>query len=260
MTASHTVQSQRAVVEQTIADLKLAKVLDGNKISEVEDRSKELDCVIGLHNLRVLLKDDPEYAIPQRRAAIPDDHVFKPLASPKELDFKIPAEIRPSQEALIGHIRAFETFLPSAAPALKKAVKIGGDGSVFLPTVGKRGRNLFNGAYVLHLRVQEEEMQVWTVKFLVGASYSYETHFGYFQIRKMRHQRLVFATATAGECVKAEIGPLKQLILSSHFFSSARACSHLNAVFRLLLDWIDPNVETMLVSKFVFGCALSFLY
>ena len=103
-------------------------------------------------------------------------------------------------------------------------------------------------------------MQVWTVKFLVGASYSYETHFGYFQIRKMRHQRLVFATATAGECVKAEIGPLKQLILSSHFFSSARACSHLNAVFRLLLDWIDPNVETMLVSKFVFGCALSFLY
>ena len=78
VTASHTVQSERAVVEQTIADLKLAKVLDGNKISEVEDRSKELDCVIGLHNLRVLLKDDPAYDIPERRAAIPDDHVFKP--------------------------------------------------------------------------------------------------------------------------------------------------------------------------------------
>lgn len=184
MTASHTVQSHRAVVEQTIADLKLAKVLEGNKISEVEDRSKDLDCVIGLHNLRVLLKDDPEYDIPERRAAIPDDHVFKPLTPPNELDFKIPPEIRPSLEQNIKHIRDFERFLPSAAPALKKAVEIGGDGSVFLPTVGKRGRNLYLGAYVLHLRVQKEEMEVWTVKFLVGASYSYETHSGYFEISK----------------------------------------------------------------------------
>lgn len=184
MAASHTVQSHRAVVEQTIADLKLAKVLDGNKISEVEDRSEELDCVIGLHNLRVLLKDDPNYDIPARRAPILDDHVFKPLTPPDELDFKIPPEIRPAQEKNITHIRAFEAFLPSAAPALKKAVEIGGDGSVFFPTVGKRGRNLYHGAYVLHLRVQEEEMEVWTVKFLVGASYSYETHSGYFQLSK----------------------------------------------------------------------------
>ena len=184
VTASHTVQSERAVVEQTIADLKLAKVLDGNKISEVEDRSKELDCVIGLHNLRVLLKDDPAYDIPERRAAIPDDHVFKPLTSPNDLDFKIPPEIRPNQEACIGHIRSFETFLPSAAPALKKALEIGGDGSAFFPTVGKRGRNLYNGAYVLHLQVQEGDMDVWTVKYLVGASYSYDTHSGYFKISK----------------------------------------------------------------------------
>jgi hypothetical protein len=171
-------------VEQTIGDLKKAKVLDGNKISSVEDRTKDLDCVIGLHNLRVLLKDDPKYDIPERRAALPEEHVFKPMTRPDELDFKIPPEIRPNQEPGIKHIRAFERFLPSAAPALKKAVEIGGNGSVFFPTVGKRGRNLYNGAYVLHLRVQEEEMEVWTVKFLVGASYSYETHSGYFEISK----------------------------------------------------------------------------
>lgn len=48
--------------------------------------------------------------------------------------------------------------------------------------------------------------------------------------------------------------------LLSFFFSSARPCSHLNAVFRLMLDWIDPTVETMLVSNFVFDFTLSFLY
>ena len=79
-------QSQRAVVEQTIADLKVAKVLEGNKITSVEDRTKELDCVIGLHNLRVQLKEDPEYDIPERRGVLSEDHVFKPKTPPKELD------------------------------------------------------------------------------------------------------------------------------------------------------------------------------
>lgn len=184
MTASHKVQSERAIVEQTIADLKQAKVLEGNKIDSVDDRTKELDCVIGLHNLRVLLKEDPKYDIPDRRAAVLEEHVFKPSTPADELDLKIPGEIRSNQEQDIKHIRAFERFLPSAAPTLKKAIEIGGEESVFYPTVGKRGRNLHNGAYVLHLQVQEEEMELWTVKFLVGASYSYETHSGYFQMSK----------------------------------------------------------------------------
>lgn len=184
MTASHKVQSERAIVEQTIADLKKAQVLGANKVNSVADATKDLDCVLALHNLRVLLKEDANYDIPERRAALAEEHVFKPLTPPNELDFKIPPEIRPKMEKDIKHIRAFERFLPSAAPALKKSVEIGGDGSVFYPTVGKRGRNLYSGAYVLHLQVQKEEMDVWTVKFVVGASYSYETHSGYFQISK----------------------------------------------------------------------------
>ena len=47
---SHKVQSIRAGVEQTIADLKLAKVMEDNKISSVTDMEKVLDCVISLHN------------------------------------------------------------------------------------------------------------------------------------------------------------------------------------------------------------------
>ncbi len=40
---SHKVQSVRAVVEQTIADLKLAKVMEGNKISTVSDFEEVLE-------------------------------------------------------------------------------------------------------------------------------------------------------------------------------------------------------------------------
>ena len=145
-------------------------------------REDELDCVIALHNLRVLLKFNPDFDIPERRHALPREHVFSPQKPANEVDLKIPPPIRPAQERDIKHIRDFISFLPSTVPAVKKALETGGDDSVFFPTVGKRGTNLYNGAYVLQLRVQQEEMGVWTVKFVVGASYSYELHTGYFQM------------------------------------------------------------------------------
>jgi hypothetical protein len=37
---------------------------------------------------------------------------------------------------------------------------------------------------VLQLQVQNEELDVWMLKYTVGASYSYETHTGYVQIRQ----------------------------------------------------------------------------
>lgn len=184
MSASHRVQSVRAVVEQTIADLKLAKVLFGNKINAIVSHEKELDCVIGLHNLRVLLKTDPQFDIPRRRNALVDEHIFKPLMKSEELDLKIPLPITPKMESEIAHIRRFEEFLSSASPAIGNALETGGKECVFYPTVGKRGRNLYNGAYVLQLRLQEELMECWTIKYLVGASYSYELHTGYFQMSK----------------------------------------------------------------------------
>jgi hypothetical protein len=138
--------------------------------------------VIGLHNLRVLIKENPNYDIPERRAALPEEHVFKPQVAPHEVDLKIPDEIRPRDEASIKHIRQFERLLPSLAPTLWKALETGGRDSVFYPTVGVRGKNLYNGAYVLQLQLQEETLGVWTVKFIVGASYSYETHTGYFRL------------------------------------------------------------------------------
>jgi hypothetical protein len=174
----------RAVVEQTIANLKVAKVMERNKIKSVEMFEKVLDCVIALHNLRVLLKANPQFDIPPRRAAIPGEHIFKPLVPENEVDLKIPADAPDLALKKYRHLSKFKDFLPSAAGAIKKALELHGDEGVFYPTVRKRGENLYKGAYVLQLRVQEELMGEWTVKYVVGASYSYETHKGYFQMSR----------------------------------------------------------------------------
>lgn len=180
--ASHRVQSLRAVVEQTIGDLKTAKVMDGNKISSSRLMSKVLDCVIGLHNFRVLRKADPNFVIATRVHAIPDQHIFRPLISEKDVDLHIPKDAPDLSAAENAHIRGFKEFLPSAAPAIKRAVERDGADRIFFPTVRKRGQNLYNGAYVLQLQVQHEDLGVWTVKYCVGASYSYEIHNGYFEM------------------------------------------------------------------------------
>ncbi len=118
VTNSHKVQSVRAVVEQSFADLKLAKVMESNKIGTVADFEEVLDCVIAPHNLRVLLKANPQYDIPERRAAISGDHTFKPLVPQNEVDLKIPADAPNLSLAAYRHIRDFKDFLPSAAERL----------------------------------------------------------------------------------------------------------------------------------------------
>lgn len=184
VTRSHMVQSVRATVEQTIADLKLAKVMESNKIATVADFEELLDCVIALHNLRVLINANPQYDLPARRRALPDEHIFKPLVPTMEVNLKIPADAPDLSLKKYRHISKFKEFLPSAAGAMTKAMDLHGNECVFFPTVRKRGENLYKGAYVLQLRVQDELLDTWTVKYLVGASYSYETHTGYFQVSR----------------------------------------------------------------------------
>lgn len=83
MEESHKFQSVRAVVEQTIRDLKCFKIMDRNKIKASAEFEQVLDCVIGLHNLRVLLKGDKMFDLPARRASVPGGHVFKPSVCKK---------------------------------------------------------------------------------------------------------------------------------------------------------------------------------
>jgi hypothetical protein len=172
------------VVEQTIRDLKCFKIMGGNKIKMAAEFEKVLDCVIALHNLRVLLKGDKNYDLPARRAAVLEDHVFKPMVSQKDVDLNIPADAPDLTKPKYRDIRDFKGFLASAAPAVKNALEKTGRDCIFFPTVKIRGENLYNGAYVLQLRLQRELLDVWTLKYIVGASYSYETHTGYVMMSK----------------------------------------------------------------------------
>jgi hypothetical protein len=134
--------------------------------------------------LRVLLKGDQEFDLPARRAAVPGDHVFKPSVPQKDVDLKIPADAPDLMEPKYRDIRDFKGFLTSAAPAITNALEKKGRDCIFFPTVKIRGQNLYNGAYVLQLQLQREVLVVWTLKYIVGASYSYETHSGYVKMSK----------------------------------------------------------------------------
>lgn len=125
LTATHDVQSHRVLVEQTIGDVKRAKILFGNKVGKIEDRSKDLDCVLALHNLRIRCKANPQYDIPFRRSPLPKEHVFGPRIPPEQLDLKIPKAVTSEMEAKVVHVREFERFLASETRALKKALAVG---------------------------------------------------------------------------------------------------------------------------------------
>jgi len=181
---SHKVQLVRAVVEQTIRVLKCFKIMDGNKIKTAADFEEVLDCVIALHNLRVLLKGDKVFDLLPRKFAVAGDHVFKPKIPQEDVDLKIPADAPDLSKPEYRDIRDFKGFLAAAAPAVKNALEKRGPDCIFFPTVKTRGQNLYNGAYVLQLQLQKELLGVWTLKYVVGASYSYETHTGYVQMSR----------------------------------------------------------------------------
>ncbi len=106
---------------------------------------------------------------------------------------------------------------------------------------------------MLQLRVQEELLGTWTVKYLVGASYSYKTHTGYF---KMSRDNAVMGSIC--DCFSERVvGTRKSVFWAmksssffyDNFFQSSRACSHLFAVLRLLVDFNDQKVDTLLVRR-----------
>ena len=246
MTRSHKVQSIRAVVEQTIADLKLAKVMNGNKISSVFEFERVLDCVIALHNLRVLLKHNPRFDIPARRAVVPGEHVFKPLVPQNDVDLKIPANPPNLSAPTFSHIRKFKDFLPSTHGAIQKAIELAGKECVFFPTVRRRGQNLYNRAYVLQLRVQEEQLERWTVKYLVGASYSYETHVGYFQWSRENAVISSICDCYSGYVLRVYCECFTAVSIDFHFFFSVSVRVLIFLLFCCI--WWTSMIQTLKLS------------
>ena len=178
-----------------------------------------------------------------------------------QVDLSIPADAPYLSSPNYKHIKDFVEFLPSAATAIKNAINSVGQERIFYPNVRKRGRNLYNGAYVLQLRVQDEGLGVWTVKYHVGASYSYEVHVGYFKMSRDNAAMENICDCYSGyvftRAVKLFFTHQLVFIFIFLFFFSARPCSHFFAVLLLLLDLNDPDVETLLVRLSYCGFALS---
>lgn len=182
--ASHKVQSIRAVVEQVFCDLKLEKWLDLSRLWEVDQLEKVLDAAFALHNLRMLCKLVENFKLEQRNWPIPGEHIFHPKQPALEVNWGIPKNLADLKLPELSHIAEFLDFLHSTPKALAKELGQTEEGSIFYPNVRVRGTNLYLGAYVLQLQVQNMGLDVFRVKYIVGASYSYLTHVGYFEMTK----------------------------------------------------------------------------
>lgn len=174
-------QSARTFVEHSFSDLKKFHVLDGNKINSARTFAQLLDCCMGLHNFILEVKRDPRYQIPRRNRTIEAEHVFT-TASEKNL--KIPDPPRTNVINRASHVEEFKNYLKLRRNDLAVAIGEGEGRSIFFPHVNYRGENLYDGAYVLQLRLQKGVVDDWYVRFVVGASYSYERHEGYFHLTR----------------------------------------------------------------------------
>lgn len=75
--------------------------------------------MIGLHNLRVLLKANRGFDIPPRRAVIPGEHVFGSTIPEKDVELKIPAVMPNLLKEDYRHIWLFKDLPPSAAGVVR---------------------------------------------------------------------------------------------------------------------------------------------
>lgn len=232
--------------------------MDGNKVKAAAGFEQTLDVVLALHNFKVLRGRNQEFDIPRRRAPILGDHIFHPIVPEKDVDLKIPEDPPNLSLPKFRHIDRFIQFLPSAVKGIKEALERQGKECIFFPVVLERARNLFNGAYVLQLQVQDEGLDTWSVKYLVGASYSYETHVGYFTLAKDAAAAGHICDCFSGYCslvIGGHMLMFRFCVLWSllgevallTFFFSARACSHLGACLMLLLAMNDPEWEAVVV-------------
>lgn len=181
-------QSQRVVVENAFANIKLWECLQDNNVESVKFVEKQLDCVFALHNFQKLRIHVPNYDIEIRKHIIIDSHV---LISKKLPNLGIPDPYIQRNNVDVSHIFKFERMLKSAVLAFECALGLAPENTrnhknscIFTQTVSARGKNLFLGGYVLQIRLMEQANDVWAVRYIVGASYSYDLHVGYFETRK----------------------------------------------------------------------------
>lgn len=182
MLASHTVQSYRGTVEHVNEELKNNKVLSNVTMVTAGHYEAVFDAVAALHNLRVMTRADSNYKLPRHNSTVLGDYIIEPLDDLTDKILGLPQNLPDLSSHALKHVHDYLEFLSFQLASVKEAVNVGVRGVRFLPHVASRGRDLYMGAYVLQLMVQKRGVDGWVVRYLVGASYSYEIHVGYVEM------------------------------------------------------------------------------
>lgn len=147
--------------------LKKWEILHGGSVDSIKTKEKELDVAMALHNLNLRARLDLLRAIPTRAKYPPGCQIITSDLEPK---ISIPKFLKPTDAKFPSHLTAFIAALSSIGPTLHKIVIAARQFDIFSDRTKKRGENLFLGGCVLQISVEKEDLDVWRVRFLVGAS------------------------------------------------------------------------------------------
>lgn len=160
-------QSFRGLVERMFNVLKKWEVLHGGSVESIETKEKEMDVAMALTNLNLRSRLNLLDGIPKRAKFPLGSHIITSDVAP---NVPIPKFIKPNDAKFPAHLKPFLADLTNLSPTLRKIV-LGVNGfDIFTGRTVQRGENLFLGGNVLHIAVEQEGLDVWRVRFRVGAS------------------------------------------------------------------------------------------
>lgn len=178
---THIVQSYRGLVERIIRRLKEFGCVQGGKIESIEKLEQLLDNVCAQLNLKELTRQQLMHTIPKVAPCAPGSHIFTPDLEPS---IKIPRAVTLDSSMMPVHLKRFHEEMTSVAPELRNILAGEGALSCFTGRVLARGKNLFEGANVLQVAVQDEGDGLYTLRFLVGASMKSPVYKCFVQLKR----------------------------------------------------------------------------
>jgi hypothetical protein len=178
---THKVQSHRGMVERIIRRVKEFGSVQGMKIESIEKFETLLDNVCAQHNLKEMMRQGLGHLIPKVAPCAPEAHIFTVDLEPS---LKIPREVSLNSPKMPLHLKQFHEELKSVVPQLQKILAGVSHKACFSTRVLARGRNLFEGANVLQVTVQDEGDGLYTLRFNVGASMKSPVYKCYVQLKK----------------------------------------------------------------------------
>ena len=181
MKDSHKVQSIRGTIERMFAHLKKFDILHGGSVDSIVNKEMELDIAMCLHNLTLRVRLNLLESISARPSYVPGAHIFTSNLQPKD---PTPKAVKETDAKFPKHVKDFIEGLSSIGPTLKNIVLGVNQFDYFTERTMKRGENLFLGGNVVQIAVEKEDLDVWRIRFNVGASRKYVTYKCYARLNK----------------------------------------------------------------------------